>query len=69
MIRIVNKSFQSVMVAEHVLDGLIADNRIIAFKRSDEWVVVGRGAVRKQYSHYVGTERRKMAHGIDFSMK
>jgi len=69
MIRIINRNFQAVMVAEHMLDGLIADNKIIAFKRSEEWVVVGRGAVRREYSHYMGTERRKVVYGTEFSMK
>lgn len=69
MIRVINRNFQAAVVAEHMLDGLIADNKIIAFKRADGWVVVGRGAVRRQYSRYMGTERRKMVYGNEFSMR
>lgn len=56
-------------VAEHMLDGLIAGNKIIAFKRADGWVVVGRGTVRRQYTNYLGMERRKVVYGNEFSMK
>lgn len=69
MIDIINKNFQNAKVDEHVLDSMIASNRLIAFHRSDEWVVVGRDAVRELHTHYLGEERRKVIYGTGFCMK
>jgi len=69
MINVIGKNFQTGLVAEHVLDNLIAFNKIIAFQRSSEWVVVGRGTVREQYRPFSGNERRRIINGFDFSMK
>ncbi len=41
------------------LDELIKNDAIIAFRRFDEWVRVGRDPIRAEYSgHYGGPERR-----------
>lgn len=69
MIGIVGKNFQDAMVDDHVLDNLITANKIIAFNRSNEWVVVGRDAVREQHTFYPGEERRRIIHGNNFCMK
>lgn len=69
MITIVRKNFQDAKVDEHVLDSLIVSDRLIAFCRSNEWVVVGRDAIREQYTFYTGKERRRIIRGNDFCMR
>ncbi len=69
MIRIIRTNFQDAVVDEYVLDSLIASNRLIAFYREKEWAVVGKDAVREQYTFYTGEERRRIIYGNDFCMK
>lgn len=69
MIRVIRKNFQEALIDEHILDSLIVTNRLIAFNRSNEWVVVGKDVVREQYTFYAGEERRRIVYGIDFCMK
>jgi hypothetical protein len=69
MIGIIKNDFQDVLVNEHVLDSLIASNKIVAFRRSTEWVVIGRDSIREQHTFYQGQERRRIIYGNDFSMK
>lgn len=69
MIGVIKKNFQETVVDEHVLDSLIASNKIVAFSRSNEWVVVGRDTVREQHVYYSGEERRKIIYGNNFCMK
>jgi hypothetical protein len=69
MVRIIRKDFRDALVDDHVLDCLISSNRLLAFHRSNEWVVVGRDAVREQYTLYPDEERRKIILGNDFCMK
>ena len=69
MIGVVRKNFQEAMVDDHVLDSLIVSNKIIAFRRTNEWVVIGRDAVREQRTFYPGEERRKAIFGADFCMR
>ncbi|MDU0458441.1 MAG: hypothetical protein RW306_06860 [Geobacteraceae bacterium] len=69
MIGVIRKNFQEAVVEDHVLDSLIASNRIIAFHRSNVWAVVGRDAVRERNTYHTGEERRKIVHGKDFCMK
>lgn len=69
MIRILRKNFQEAVVDEHLLDSLIDSDRLIAFNRSDEWAVVGKDPVRRQYTFYTGAERRRIVFGNDFCMK
>jgi hypothetical protein len=69
MIAIVGKNFQEKRVDEHVLDSLIASDKLIAFYRSDGWAVIGKDAVRQRHTCYRGQERRRMIHGIDFCMR
>lgn len=68
MIEIINRNFRKAMIDEHLLDHMIASSKLIAFHRSNEWVVVGKDAVRKRHTYYCGKERRKIAYGIDFCM-
>ena len=69
MIDIIKKDFQNAKVDEHVLDSMIASNKLIAFHRSDEWVVVGKDAVRELHTYHLGEERRRIIFGTDFCMK
>ena len=69
MIAIIRKDFQDARVDEHVLDCMITAEKLIAFSRTDEWVVVGRGVVREQHTFYTGKERRRIVHGDDFCMR
>jgi hypothetical protein len=69
MIEIIRRNFQEAQVDELVLDSMIGARKIIAFRRSDEWVVVGRDPVREQHKFHQGEERRKTIHGEDFCMK
>ena len=69
MIGIIKKNFQEATVDEHVLDSLIYSNKLIAFYRSNRWVVVGRDAVREQNTFYPDKERRRIIYGNDFCMK
>lgn len=69
MIRIISNKFQDSMVDEYVLDSLILSKKVIAFYRSNEWVVIGKDAVRAQNTFYSGKERRKTIYGNDFCMK
>ncbi len=69
MIDIIRRNFQEAKIDERVLDSMIASRKVIAFHRSNEWVVIGRDAVRQQHSFYHGEERRKTIRGADFSMK
>lgn len=69
MIDIINKNFQNAKVDEYLLDSMIASNKLIAFHRSNEWVVVGKDAVRELHTYYLGKERRRIIYGTDFCMK
>lgn len=69
MIRIISKNFQEEMIEEHVLDSLIGSKKLLAFYRSNGWVVVGKDAVREQHTYYPGKERRRTICGNDFFMK
>lgn len=69
MIDIINKNFQNVRIDEHILDQMIVSNKLIAFHRSNEWVVVGKDAVRERQKYYCGEERRRITYGTDFCMK
>jgi len=69
MIDIINKNFQNAKIDEHVLDIMIASNKLIAFHRSTEWVVVGKDAVREHHTYYCGKERRRITYGSEFCMK
>lgn len=69
MIGVVRKNFQEAVVDDHLLDNLIVSNKIIAFRRTIEWVVIGRDPVRNQRTFYPGEERRKAIYGTDFCMR
>lgn len=69
MIKVIRKNFKEEMVDEHVIGNLLDSSRIIAFHRSNEWVVAGRDAIRRQNIFYDGEERRRIIYGKDFSMK
>jgi hypothetical protein len=69
MIDIIRKNFQVAKVDDYVLDSLIASDRLIAFYRANQWVVIGKEAVRRQHTLYAGKERRRIIYGNDFCMK
>jgi len=69
VINTLNNDFQDVLVNDHVLDGLIAANKIVAFRRSNAWAVIGRDSIRKQHTLYKDQERRRIIYGNNFSMK
>jgi hypothetical protein len=69
MIDIINKNFQNARIDEHILDQMIVSNKLIAFHRSNEWVVVGKDVVRERQTYYCGEERRRITYGTDFCMK
>ena len=50
-------------------NSMIASNKLVAFYRSNNWVVVGRDAVREQNMLYAGEERRRITYGANFCMK
>lgn len=68
MIEIIYKNFQNARIDEHVLDLMIVSNKLIAFRRSNEWAVVGRDPVRERHMYYCGEERRRKIYGTDFCM-
>ena len=68
MIEIINKNFQKARIDEHILDHMIVSSKLIAFRRSNEWVVVGRNSVRERHTFYCGEERRRITYGINFCM-
>jgi len=63
MIEIINKNFQKARIDEHILDHMIVSSKLIAFRRSNEWVVVGRNSVRERHTYYCGEERRRITYG------
>lgn len=69
MIDIINKNFENAKVDEHILDSMIASNKLIAFHRSNEWVIIGKDAVRERHTYYSGDERRRINSCADFLMK
>jgi len=69
VISIIKKNFQDSQVEAHVLDSLIASDKLIAFSRGSAWVVIGKDVVREQYTFYDGQERRRIIYGHDFFMK
>ncbi len=69
MIDIINKNFENAKVDEHILDSLIASNKLIAFHRSNEWVIIGKDTIRERHTYYAGEERRRITSGADFLMK
>jgi hypothetical protein len=69
MIDIIRKNFQVAKVDDYVLDSMIASDKLIAFYRSNQWVVIGKEAVRRHHTLYHGEERRRIIYGNDFCMK
>lgn len=47
------------LVSKDELQFLMVTKRIMFFKRSDGWVVIGRDSLRKESSAYDGVERRE----------
>ena len=69
MIEIINKNFRKARIEEHILDQMVVSNKLIAFRRSNEWVVVGKDAARECHTHHSGEESRRITYGTDFCMK
>ena len=68
-IEVIRKGFTEGMADDLLLDSLIDAHKIIAFRRASGWVVVGKDRVREKHTLYAGTERRRVVHGGNFSMK
>ncbi len=60
-ISVIYKNNKRGMIDEYLLDDLIREDRIKAFRRSGGWAKVGRDPVRERWKHsgYNGPERRK----------
>ncbi len=69
LIEVVHKDYSDEMVEDYLLGSLIDSNKIIAFRRSDGWVVIGLDSIRVKHTVYFGEERRKVIHGANFSMR
>jgi len=68
-IEIVRKDYSDEVVEDYLLGSLIDSNKIIAFRRSSGWVIIGLDPVRVKHTAYSGVERRKIIQGASFSMK
>lgn len=67
-IGVIYKNNKRGTVENYLLDDLIKDERIIAFRRSTGWVRVGRDPIRKMWQESVfnGQERRKREFPPDY---
>lgn len=59
LIRVVYDEFQTGKVHDYLLDGLIRQQKIIGFFRSDGYVRLGHDPVRASDGRHVGAERRR----------
>jgi len=61
LISVIYKNNRRGMIDEYLLDDLLKEEKIKAFRRSGGWVKVGRDPVRERWkqSGYSGPERRK----------
>jgi len=59
MIKVIYHDNRADMVKEYLLEELIRTKKIIAFRRSNGWVNLGRDPVRASQLPFVGQERRK----------
>ncbi len=59
LIKVIYSDNTADMVKNYLLEGLITSGRIVAFRRSDGWVTIGRDPVRQGRREYDGLERRK----------
>jgi hypothetical protein len=61
LIGVIYKNNKRGMIDEYILDDLIREEKIKAFRRSGGWVKIGRDPVRERWksSTYNGLERRK----------
>ena len=62
LIKVMYKNGTYGMVKPYLLDKLLADNALKSFLRSDDWVVIGRDAIRSHSASqcYDGPERREL---------
>jgi len=58
LIEVCTKDFCYEMVESHILADLIERDAIIAFRRSDGWVMLGEDELRESYHKHFGLERR-----------
>ena len=68
MIDVVRKDYRDAVVEDHLLGSLIDAHKIVAFRRSGGWVILGLDPVRVKHTLFSGRERRKVVRGADFSM-
>jgi hypothetical protein len=59
LIRVVYDEFQTGKVQDYLLDGLIRQQKIVGFFRSDGFVQLGRVPVRASDGRNAGNERRR----------
>ena len=59
LIEVCSKNFIYRMIDKQVLDDLIEEGEIFAFRRSAGWVIVDEGSVRDASEQYSGPERRR----------
>lgn len=59
LVPVVLKDGHEDLVSKEELQLLLLTQKIILFKRSDGWVVLGREKMRKQRAPYNGEERRQ----------
>ncbi len=69
LIDVVRKDYSDAVVEDHRLGSLIDAKKIVAFRRSSGWVIVGLDPVRMKHNLFTGKERRKIVRGADFSMR
>ena len=64
MIKVIYDNQASGTVEDLLLEGLIATRKIVAFCRSNTWIVIGRDPVRGMGGEYHGPERRKSGEAL-----
>lgn len=69
LIDVVRKDYRDAVVEDHRLGSLIDTKKIVAFRRSGGWAIVGLDPVRKEERLFSGQERRKVVRGADFFMR
>jgi len=57
MVKYLNGSYD--IIVSHRLDGLIKADKILAFRRGNGWVRVGKDPVRGEAIDFTGEDRRK----------
>ena len=59
LIKVIYANNSADMVKDYLLEGLIASGKVVAFRRSNGWVTIGKDQVRSGKREYSGPERRR----------